>query len=59
MYRKMIGLLMYLMNARPNICFVVNSLTQYMVETRGVHLISTKHVMRYLKGTIDYGLKYV
>jgi hypothetical protein len=29
-----------------------------MVEPRGVHLIATKHVMRYLKGTIDYGLIY-
>jgi hypothetical protein len=23
------------------------------------HLIAVKHVMRYLKGTMDYGLKYV
>jgi hypothetical protein len=29
-----------------------------MVEPRGIHLIGTKHVMRYLKGTIDYGLIY-
>ena len=58
-YRQMIDSLMYLMNTRPNICFVVNTLSQYMVESRGVHLIATKHVMRYLKGTIDYGLKYV
>ena len=25
---------------------------------RHVHLITTKHVFRYLKGTVDYGLKY-
>jgi hypothetical protein len=30
-----------------------------MVEPRHVHLIATKHVLRYLKGTIDYGLRYV
>jgi hypothetical protein len=30
-----------------------------MVEPRGVHLIAAKHVLRYLKGTIDYGLGYV
>jgi hypothetical protein len=58
MYRHIIGSLMYLMNTRPNICFAVNTLSQYMVEPRSVHLISTKHVMRYLKGTIDYGLRY-
>ena len=22
------------------------------------HLIATKHILRYLKGTVDYGLKY-
>ena len=25
---------------------------------RDAHLISIKHILRYLKGTIDYGLKY-
>jgi hypothetical protein len=58
LYRKMIGSLMYLTNTRPNICFVVNTLSQYMVEPRHVHLIAAKHVMRYLKGTIEYGIKY-
>jgi hypothetical protein len=29
-----------------------------MVESRGVHLVAKKNVMVYLKGTIDYGLKY-
>jgi hypothetical protein len=59
MYRQMIGSLMYLMNTRPDICFAVNTLSQYMVEPRGVHLIAEKHVLRYMKGTIDYGLRYV
>ena len=30
-----------------------------MVELRHVHLIAAKHVLRHLKGTIDYGLQYV
>jgi len=30
-----------------------------MVEPRHVHWITTKHVLRYFKGTIGYGLKYV
>jgi hypothetical protein len=58
LYRQMIGSLMYLTNTRPDICFVVNTLSQYMVEPRHVHLIAAKHVMRYLKGTIEYGIKY-
>ena len=59
LYRRMIGSLMYLTNMRPDIWFAVKTLTQYMVELRHVHLIVAKHVLRYLKGTIDYGLRYV
>ena len=29
-----------------------------MVEPRHVHLVATKHVMRYLKGTLDCGIRY-
>ena len=51
MYHQMIGSLMYLTNMRPDICFALNTL-------RHVHLIAAKHIMRYLKGTVEYGLKY-
>ena len=49
---------MYLMNTRPNICFDVNTLSQYLFKPRHVHLIVATHVMRYLKGNIDFGLYY-
>ena len=58
LYRQMIGSLMYLTNTRPDICFAVNTLSQYMVDPRQVHLMAAKHVLRYLKGTIDNGLRY-
>ena len=54
----MIGLLMYLTNMRPNICFAVNISSQFLTSLRRVHLIAAKHILRYLKGTIDYGLRY-
>jgi hypothetical protein len=44
MYRQMIGSLMYLTNTRPDICFVVNTLSQYMFDPRRVHLIVEKHL---------------
>ena len=49
---------MYLTNTRPDICFAMNTLSQYLVQLRRVHLVAAKHVMRYLKGTIDFGLYY-
>ena len=58
MYHQMIGSLMYLTNTRPDIFFVVNTLSQFLMDPRHVQLIAAKHILRYLKGTIDYGLKY-
>ena len=56
-YCQMIGFLMYLTNMRPDICFVVNTLSRFLTDPRHVHLIAAKNILRYLKGTIDYGLK--
>ena len=58
MYCQMIGLLMYLTNTRPDIFFVVNTLSQFLMDPRHVYLIAAKHILRYLKGIVDYGLKY-
>ena len=57
-YRQMIGSLMYLTNTRPDIYFAVNTLSQFLMDPRSIHLVVVKHVLRYLKGTVDYGLKY-
>ena len=46
MYRQMIGSLMYLTNTRPNICFEVNTLSQFLTNPRHVHLIAVKHILR-------------
>jgi hypothetical protein len=58
MYRQIIGSLMYLTNTKPYICFAVNTFNQFLVEPKHVHLVAAKHVMRYLKGTLDCGLNY-
>ena len=58
MYRQMLGSLIYLMNTRPDICFVVNTLSQFSTDPKNVQLIAAKHILRYLRGTVDYGLTY-
>jgi hypothetical protein len=58
LYRQIIGSLMYLTNTRPDIYFAVNTLNQFLVEPKCVHLLAAKHVMRCLKSTMDYGLRY-
>jgi hypothetical protein len=58
LYKQIIGSLMYLTNTRLDICFAVNTLSQFLVEPRHVYLVAAKHVMRYLKCTLDCGLSY-
>ena len=53
-YIHIIGSLMYLTNTRLDICFSMNTLSQYLVKPRWAHLIDANHVMRYLKGMIDF-----
>ncbi|XP_059067840.1 secreted RxLR effector protein 161-like [Cryptomeria japonica] len=58
LYRQMIGSLMYLVNTRLNICYAMNAFSQFMCEPKEIHLVAMKHIMRYLQGTLNYGLKY-
>ena len=58
MYRQLIGSLMYPTNTKPDICFAVNFLSHFMCESRQIHWIAAKHVLRYLRGTMGYGLRY-
>ena len=48
LYRQLIGSLMYLVNTRPDICYTVNTLSQFMVEPRRAHWAAAKDVFKYL-----------
>jgi len=58
MYMQLNGSLMYLIHSRPDICFVVSALSQFMSELRHKHWIVVKHVLVYLRESIAYGLRY-
>ena len=57
-YHQMIGSLMYLTNTRPDFFFSKNTLIHFLRDMIHVHLITAKHTLSYLKGIVDYGLKY-
>ena len=59
LYCQLIGSLMYLVNTRPDISFVVNTLNWFMVEPRRVQYSTTKHILRYIASIVDYGMDYV
>jgi hypothetical protein len=58
LYRHIIGSLMYLIHTRPDICYVVNALIQFMCELKHIHMVVVKHILRYVRGTIAYGIRY-
>ena len=43
---------------RPDICWIVMTLSQYLSNPLQEHWVAAKHVLRYLKGTLDYELCY-
>ncbi|XP_019196063.1 PREDICTED: uncharacterized protein LOC109189893 [Ipomoea nil] len=56
-YRRIVGALQYLTITRPNLAFAVNRLYQHMHSPTTEHWGLVKRVLRYIKGTIDYGLR--
>ena len=58
-YQCIIGSLMYAAIAtRPDIAFSVGMLSQYMSNPGEEHFIGMKRVLRYLRGTTDFGLEF-
>ena len=57
-YRSIIGSLRYLVNTQPNIAYAVGIVSRYMEEPRGSHWAAVKQILRYLAGTIHYGVVY-
>ena len=58
-YREIVGSLIYVMTCtRPDLCYVVSKLSQFMQRPTNAHLNIAKHVLRYLKGTLDYSLEF-
>ncbi|GAA0159622.1 transmembrane signal receptor [Lithospermum erythrorhizon] len=57
-YKQIVGSLMYLTNTRPDMTFAVSILSRFMSKPTELHLQLAKRVLRYLKGTTDYGIYY-
>ncbi|XP_019183561.1 PREDICTED: uncharacterized protein LOC109178368 [Ipomoea nil] len=56
-YRRIVGALQYLTITRPDLSFAVNRLCQFMHSPTDDHWGLLKRVLRYIKGTLDYGLR--
>ncbi|KAI5321215.1 hypothetical protein L3X38_030286 [Prunus dulcis] len=57
-FRSIVGALQYLTFTRPDIAFAVNSVCQFMQAPTDVHVGLVKRILRYLHGTLEYGLTF-
>ncbi|GAU27144.1 hypothetical protein TSUD_104530 [Trifolium subterraneum] len=57
-YKQMIGSLMYLLATRPDLTYSVCLAARYMERPTEMHYATAKRVLRYVKGTLNYGIWY-
>jgi hypothetical protein len=55
-YRSLTGALQYLTFSRPDIAYAVQQVCLHMHTPREPHLTALKRILRYLRGSLDYGL---
>ena len=58
-YRAIVGSLLYVSTwTRPDISFAVSQVARFQQSPSNHHWQCAKHILRYLKGTRDFGLSY-
>ncbi|XP_043705316.1 uncharacterized mitochondrial protein AtMg00810-like [Telopea speciosissima] len=58
LYLNTVGALQYATLTRPDIQFAVNKVCQYMQRPTIEHWAIVKRILRYLKGTLSYGVHF-
>ncbi|KAG8486207.1 hypothetical protein CXB51_019494 [Gossypium anomalum] len=57
-FRSIVGALQYVVITRPDIAFSVNKVCQFMHRPLDTHFKAVKRILRYLQGTLNYGLHF-
>lgn len=58
LYRRVVGRLIYLNLSRPDIAFATQQLSQFLSHPTSSHWKAVQHLLRYLKGTMNFGLHF-
>nr|GEY53489.1 hypothetical protein [Tanacetum cinerariifolium] len=57
-FRSIVGALRYLTHTRPDISYAVGLVSRFMEKPTSQHLKAVKHILRYVKGTVNYSIVY-
>ncbi|KAJ9536337.1 hypothetical protein OSB04_un000488 [Centaurea solstitialis] len=57
-YRSIVGSLQYLTITRPDLSYAMNQVSQFLHAPTVSHYQEVKHILRYLKGTLAFGLTF-
>ncbi|GKD43880.1 ribonuclease H-like domain-containing protein, partial [Tanacetum coccineum] len=57
LYRSLAGSLQYLTFTRPDISYAVQQVCLYMHDPQEPHFSTLKQILRYVRGSLDYGLQ--
>ncbi len=58
MYRHIVGSLIYMTITRPDLSYAVGMVSQFMQTPRKPHLDAMRHILRYIKHTLQCGIFY-
>ncbi|GKC38122.1 ribonuclease H-like domain-containing protein [Tanacetum coccineum] len=57
LYRSLVDALQYLTFTRPNISYTVQQVCLFMHDPREPHFSALKRILRYVRGSLDFGLQ--
>jgi hypothetical protein len=58
LYRRIIGSLRYLIHTWPDLTYAVGYVSRFLERPTEEHLQTVKKILRYIAGTLQYGLRY-
>lgn len=57
-FKQLVGSLRYVCNSRPDICYAVGLVSRFMECPKQSHMMVAKKILRYLRGTTDFGILF-
>jgi hypothetical protein len=58
LYKSLVDILLYLTLTRPDIMYAANLVSRYMESPKDSHWKMEKRILRYVAGTLNFGLWY-